>query len=101
MPDGGEVAAGAGKPVVARLTVTNLGEAAWLPLAEAPEGGVCVTAGGARFPIPNRIEKFGQIVLEEVTLMPDGVRQPTPIELRFEAQGRAVFGPRYTVVVRP
>jgi len=40
-------------------------------------------------------------VLEEVTLMPDGVRQPTPIELRFEAQGRAVFGPRYTVVVRP
>lgn len=101
VPDGGEVAAGAGKPVVARLTVTNLGEAAWLPLAEAPEGGVCVTAGGARFPIPNRIEKFGQIVLEEVTLMPDGVRQPTPIELRFEAQGRAVFGPRYTVVVRP
>ena len=102
VPDGGEVTVGEGKPVVARLTVTNLGEAAWLPPTEAGDrGGVAVMSGEARFPVPARVDKFGQAVFEEVTLMADGVREPTPIELRFEAQGRAVFGPRFTIVVRP
>jgi hypothetical protein len=102
VPDGGEVAVGAGKPVVARLTVTNLGEAAWLPPPDAGNtGGVAVAAGETRVPVSTRVDKFGQTVLEEVTLVPDDVREPISIELRFEAQGRAVFGPRFTIVARP
>lgn len=101
--DGGfVVGVGEGKPVVARLTITNLGEAAWLPLpAMNVTGSVSVFTGDVRIPVFERVEKFGQIVLEEVTLMPEGVSEPTPIELRFEAQGRAVFGPRFTIVARP
>ena len=100
--DGAQVAVGVDKPVVARLTITNLGEAAWLPQAEAGgAGGVHVIAGGVRIPVGARVERFGHAVLEEVTLLPAVGREPGPVELRFEAEGRAVFGPRYTVVVGP
>ncbi len=118
--DGGAVALSRRQPLVARLGMTNLGEAAWLPPTEAGDAGAVyvrvdavktdvgvfsriapgIYPGESRFPIPARVDRFGQVVLEEVTLIPDSVPLARLIlEFRFEAEGRAVFGPRYTVQV--
>jgi hypothetical protein len=118
--DGGAVALSWRQPLVARLGMTNLGEAAWLPPTEAGDAGAVyvrvdavktdvgvfsriapgIYPGESRFPIPARVDRFGQVVLEEVTLIPDSVPLARLIlEFRFEAEGRAVFGPRYTVQV--
>nr|HPJ99974.1 hypothetical protein [Candidatus Hydrogenedentota bacterium] len=118
--DGGAVALGGDQPLVARLGMTNLGEAAWLPPTEAGDAGAVyvrvdavttdwgpssriapgIYPGESRFPIPVRVDRFGQSVLEEVTLMSDfPPLARLTLEFRFEAEGRAVFGPRYTVEV--
>lgn len=103
MPDGtwqrvagGEaIDAAPGQPLALRLTVTNLGEARWLAPSGDTEGGVYVVVSGAepfRVPIPKDLAQFETATLE-LRLIPAG----DVLEMRFEAAGRAVFGPRFTL----
>ena len=98
---GGEVRVAPGAPVVARITLTNLGEARWLARgAGARDGAVSVLALGPqelRTPLPKDLPRFGSMMLDGVTLLTGAPKEPSEVTLTLEAKGRARFGPRYPV----
>jgi hypothetical protein len=77
-----------------RLTITNLGEAAWLPGKE--DGGVVLIAEENDFntPLAETVPRFGRIT-HDVTIPPTG----GTIHLRLEAKNRAHFGPRLALIL--
>lgn len=104
-PRGATIAVAADKPVHARITLTNLGEAKWLaPASGANTGTVYIKAEGAGAPdqsLPKDLPRFGEFVLEDFILIPEGIKEPASVTLRLDARGRTPFGPRHTVHLRP
>jgi hypothetical protein len=102
---GATIPVAAGKPVHARITLSNLGEAKWLaPASGANTGTVYIKAEGAGapdHPLPKDLPRFGELVLEEVVLAPGGIDASISITLGFEARGRTPFGPRHTLHLNP
>lgn len=97
----GQAKVAAGMPVVARIRVTNLGEASW---RADGDGAVRLTVSGLvthhaalAAPVPH----FGAAVWEEVVIVPDGVTASGVVVLSFEAAGRTGFGEKYAVGVAP
>ncbi len=110
VPRGGRVKVRPDGPAVARVTATNLGEAAWIPPgpggapAAAVKGGVYVVAVGeaaVRTPLPARVPRLGEVRVDEVPLSRAGPKGPTRITLTFEAIGRARFGEKFTLTLAP
>ncbi len=94
-------------PFCLRIAVTNLGEAAWLsPLEEhEPKGTVSLVIavagqGKTRIPMPRRIERFGQVVLDTCFETHADIIGKT-LELRLDALERSPFGPRGTLRIGP
>lgn len=124
---GGRVGVAADRPVLARIEVTNLGEAAWVaPSAqdrrEAPasntgetplphEGGRDARPGGVylvvrgeremRVPLAADLPRFGTAVFDRVELSPGGLKAPTTVTLTFEAAGRTPFGEQFSLTLQP
>ena len=101
--EGGCVEAAAEGPIAARVTITNLGEAAWL---HEGDGAVCIVAAGAteaRTPLPARVPHLGAVTVENVTLAESGIAESTKITLSLLAVGRTPFGDKYglTLVAGP
>lgn len=89
------------QPVVARATVTNLGEATWRN--EQP-GAVCVLASGTetvRTPISAAVPRFDSARLEELVVAPAGLNAPAEVTITLMAEGRSVFGPKLKVTLAP
>ncbi|NIA14667.1 MAG: hypothetical protein GWP08_11355 [Nitrospiraceae bacterium] len=85
--------------VVGRATITNLGEAAWLPGDE--EGGVCVSvAGGPRTPLP-KVEPRQSAELPEIVLTDEILTDSIELVVSLEARGRTPFGPQIRLTLKP
>jgi hypothetical protein len=96
--NGDAIEIAADKPVLARMTITNLGEAQWLN--DGP-GAVYVTAAAAgqttRKPLPKPVPHLGSVSIAETALVPPGLNQPTQITVTLLADGRTPFGGRFAV----
>lgn len=86
-------------PTRMRITVTNLGEATWIPSHETAgnPGSVGIILDGDEkkiLPIPTRVGRFAQVVIEaDITSMIS--EKETLLTLRIEAEGRTRFGPTF------
>jgi hypothetical protein len=101
----GEVAVGSSETLMARLTVTNLGEAGLLASKDAPAGvgAVYVLTEGKnamRTSLPQGLRRF-QSETFEMALTPDPITQPLDVTLTFEAAKRTLFGPKFTIHLKP
>ncbi|MHB1456000.1 MAG: beta-galactosidase [Armatimonadota bacterium] len=96
----GTVRVTAGRKVVARVTVTNLGEARWLPGNGA--GAVRVIAFGAdgfSGELPVSTPRHSSVKGIDVILSKDGFSMPTETTLTFEAIGRIRFGEKFKMQI--
>ncbi|MHB0998289.1 MAG: glycoside hydrolase 5 family protein [Armatimonadota bacterium] len=91
---GGDVMVSAGRPVTARVTVTNLGEAKWLSGVGAGTVQV-IASGGASTALPRPVARHNSVDLRGITLSKTGVHTPTDITLTFDAQTRTPFGEKF------
>jgi hypothetical protein len=101
---GGQVKVRSDQPVVARITLRNLGEAAWLPGTPTGTGAVRLIVDGtqaAPVPIPRRVEHLQTIALDNLILAPAGLKQPTRITLSLKAENRSPFGERFSLTLIP
>jgi hypothetical protein len=92
-------------PVRARVTLTNLGEAALLCPKDAGgrDGAVFLTVHGAKdheMPLPNTLGRFEQAVIE-FDLAESQVTAVVEMELGLAAKNRASFGSKFKVNVAP
>ena len=100
IPRGGTVPVLRGKPVRARVHVTNLGEAKWM---HCGEGAVSITATYGDTSILNPIKKdvahFGSITVKDAVLH-TGIREKITVTLRFRTEGRTTFGDTFPITLR-
>lgn len=96
----GTVKVEAGKPVVARVEFTNLGEAKLLA------GGVKLVcylgekhAGAAR-PLPNDVEHLASASIDQCEIVESAPNAPTNITLTFSARSKD-FGERFSFTLEP
>jgi len=98
----GTVKVPAGKKVVARVTVTNLGEARWLP--GSGTGCVQVIALGVdSFPgkLVASMPRHTSLKGVEVILSKAGFDKQTEITITLESFGRIQFGERFKIYITP
>lgn len=98
---GDSIAVPDGASVRIRATLTNLGEAALVPPAEAggQAGGVYLVVSGDlehEIPLSHRISRFEQTPVELELTLPPGKEQAHAV-LRLNAEGRSTFGPMFIV----
>jgi hypothetical protein len=87
----------AGKPIHARVTVTNLGEASWLT---AGPGRVRLTAsGGQAYELPEPVPHFGKYTWNDIELKPQS--NPGEIIFSLDAESRTPFGEKYRITLVP
>jgi hypothetical protein len=95
--NGGTVDVRKGAEVPARVTVTNLAEAAWN--AGDEKGAVVLTATSGRSvrtSLPKPVAKHERIMIENVGLTSGPVTQNTMVTLSFEAIERSPFGQKFS-----
>jgi hypothetical protein len=89
-----------GSSVYARLSYTNLGEAAWLSSKDSNQSGtVCIRVEGSekRFvPVPSPLKHLENGQSGEILIAEPG-KAPVPVTIGFEARKRANFGPKFTL----
>ncbi len=84
-----------GKPVVARVALTNLGEATWLAKGD---GAVALRAAHVAA-IPAPVPPRGSVVLPNVVLADAAPNGKSEVSIRLFAAGRCDFGERFTVTL--
>ena len=99
---GGTVKVSTGRKVVARVTVTNLGEAKWLP----GNGTGCVqiaALGGDSFlvELPNATARHNSVQALNVVLSKSGFEKPTDVTLTFQSVDRIQFGEEFKMSIIP
>lgn len=103
---GGKIKVRAGKPVLARVEMTNLGEARLLaPTKLAKTGQVYILAEskGLRLKsaLPAIVQQQDSALLKSVQIAPAGMTAATEVVLSFEAMGRTPFGERFSFTLEP
>lgn len=106
---GGEVSVRGDRLIVARVTVTNLGEAAWL--AARARGNAAVSKGDVCFvaeaddrlvtPMSASVPHGQSIRADNVELTSGNLNAPTTITLTLTAVDRTQFGERFRIVLLP
>ena len=99
--NGGSVLIKKGEKPVARVTVTNLAEAAWN--AGDKQGSVVITATGGetlRAPSPKSVAKHERMVIENIVLLPAHPEKDTTVVLSFDAVDRTPFGQKFPVTLK-
>jgi hypothetical protein len=97
------------KPVAARMTLTNLGEAKWLKpdptsIGTHEAGGVYIVTrgpGATRTPIPAAVPHLESIQVADVVLASAGVQEATTVTITLTAEGRTPFGPNVRLTLIP
>lgn len=99
--NGGTIKVNPNRSVVARIHLTNLGDAAWLAPAEKTSGAVWLTVNGTKTkqPMTASVPRHGSVVLNGVVISPSGLRNGTSVTIGLIAEGRASFGERFTVTL--
>ncbi len=109
VPAGGSAKVDPNTPAVARITLTNLGEATWLA-PDSPSagtngpGGVYIVVNGratARTPLPAAVPHLGSIQITGVVLASSSPREPTTVTMTLAAEGRTPFGPKVRLTLLP
>ncbi len=103
---GGSVTVTARKPVIARLRVTNLGEARWVtqPGHDAPPGSVYIVAESDTYvvnPLPGPLSRHRSATLGNVEIYPAGLKEETKVLITFLADARTRFGQKFWVRLKP
>lgn len=94
--NGGGVQVAAGHPVMARASITNLGEAQWM--AGNSIGAVSMTINGSEcISLSSPLTRFASWQIQSIPLAPTGITKNTDIVLSFSAKGRVEFGERFTI----
>ena len=95
-----------GAPVRCRASIGNLGEARWLaPRPNLTQGGVYLAGRneyGLEFkaPIVTDTDYLADATVKEFTLIPSADKSVT-VSFEMQAEGRAYFGERRTVTLKP
>ena len=100
------VTVSARKPVMARLQVTNLGEARWVtrPGKDAPPGSVFIVAESDTYvvnPLPGPLSRHRSATLGNVEIYPAGLKEETKVLITFLADARTRFGQKFWVRLIP
>ncbi|MHB0998825.1 MAG: hypothetical protein ACYC27_06225 [Armatimonadota bacterium] len=101
---GGSIGVRIDRPVVARVTLTNLGEAAWLTPKTTKTGGVYLMVNDARMTQPVIQEKIpyqGTVRFEKIVLAPVGLKAKKDISFSLKASNRASFGEKFSFTLLP
>ncbi len=101
---GGQLHVRADRPVLARATIRNLGEAAWVAGQPNQTGGVSLIASGPRtrtFAIDRRVDRHEAVSFDECLIAPPGMEQPAIVTLFLNAENRSPFGERFWVRLIP
>lgn len=104
---GGTVEVSGAKPVLARIEITNLGEARLLApgKANSKAGMVYVTARmddqEIRTALPEDVPHLSSVTIEEVVLAPAGLKGSALVTLTFDAEGRTGFGEKFKIALVP
>jgi hypothetical protein len=101
---GAAVRTGSETPPLARITITNLAEAAWLSPANAAGGGgvqmVAISSGETATPLPENLGR-GKSITIEIPLCSAPITAETAVTLTLEAVGRSRFGPKHVLILQP
>ena len=97
--NGGTIKVNPNKPAVARIRLTNLGDAAWLAPCEKESGAVWLTVNGVKMkqPLTASVPRHGSVVLSGVVIAPSGLEGGDSVTLGLVAEGRASFGEKFTI----
>ncbi len=102
---GGRVEVARGKPVFARVALTNLGEAKWIaPTGGNKTGAVFVIVDSpetSRKAIPRDVPHFASVEIKDIQLAAAGVTKDTQVVITLLAEGRTPFGERFTLTLVP
>ncbi len=106
VPKDGVVTVDPDKPVIARIAITNLGEAMLLmPKDLNAVGGVYITAEQGRnvhrIPIGSDVLHLASANLGDVPLAGAGLKQATQVVLSFDAKSRTPFGEKFRLTLVP
>ncbi|MEN6519650.1 MAG: hypothetical protein ABFD46_00655, partial [Armatimonadota bacterium] len=99
---GGSVEVDPNKPVVAMVALMNLGEAKWI--AAKGKGRVLVVAESEsplNTPIPYSVGHLQPVKVNNVKLVRAGLDAPTEVTLTLFADGRARFGEKFKLTLKP
>ena len=100
--NGGSVKVAAGKPVMAKIEFTNLGEAKLLAANGKPSPGDVGLVigerplGGTIQPIPADVPHLGSCKMDVELVSPADQKTPVNVVLSFDASGRTGFGERFS-----
>lgn len=98
---GGSVQVRGDRAVVARISLTNLGEAEWVTRGK---GLVYVTVDGPdrlRTAVPAGVRHLDSVRMERVVLSSGGLKGPTDVTISLAADRRTAFGERFRVTLQP
>lgn len=99
---GGTVEVSVGRKVVARVTVTNLGEARWLPgNGTGAVRGVALGVDAFSGELPVSTSRHTSVEGIEVIFSKDGFSKPTEMTLTFVAIDRVQFGEKFKIQIAP
>lgn len=104
---GAKIRVASNKPVRARLTITNLAEAAWITdkTAQKDHGGggavSLVVDGGTRIALTKAVPRHGRWTIRNAHLTEKPITKPTELILTFQAEGRTQFGEKFAVRLIP
>ena len=104
---GDHVRVRAGQPVLARATLTNLGEARWLSEDKTDNGTGTVEIVAVpgrittRTPLPASVGHADSITCEFRLCDADAIFGPTEIVVHLSARGRTPFGERIRITLEP
>ncbi|MEN6373142.1 MAG: hypothetical protein ABFD64_14145, partial [Armatimonadota bacterium] len=99
---GGIVEVDPNKPVIAMVELRNLGEAKWI--ASRGKGGVFVSVEGINklsTPLTKSVGHLQPAKVANVTLAKAGLKSPTDVVLTLYANGRARFGEKFKLILKP
>lgn len=101
----GRIEVARGKPVLARVRLTNLGEAKWVaPAGSGKTGAVFIIVGSpesSRVPIPNDVPRFASVEVKDIQLTPVGLTQERQVLIALLAEDRTPFGEKFAVTLVP
>lgn len=103
---GGHVKVRADQAVLARIELSNPGEARWVDPATAGQkpGGVYLIVKGqgqTSVPIKGPVPRFGSEILEQIELVPANLKNTQELTLTMEAYERTLFGERFRITLEP
>jgi hypothetical protein len=88
-----------GKPVLARVSLTNLGEAKWTTEGVGAVSVIAMRPEIVKTPMPYPVAHLGSISLDSIAIAPVGLAEAAEVTITLSAEGRTTFGEKLRVIL--